>query len=154
MLNFRGSLISPLLFQRKFFTRKLQFSRARASMDNMLPNPQGALSKEIPSKLVSRASCIFLYFRWEGQLFFFISGGRKIRLARLRSRHCFADSCNLERGQRCDSAYQIELACMPRPYYITCAVCAWFRQRIHISTKSAKTTIRENLDPRKFSAIR
>ena len=30
----------------------------------------------------------------------------------LRSRHCFADSCKLERGQRCDSAYQLDRTCL------------------------------------------
>ena len=37
-----------------------------------------------------------------------------------------------------------------------CVTCAWFRQqnREIVSTKSSKTTIRENLDHRKFNAIR
>ena len=52
------------LLQRKFF------ARGRALIDNMLPNPQGTLSKEIP-----------------------------------KSRHCFADSCKLKRGQWCDSVH-------------------------------------------------
>ena len=45
---------------------------------------------------------------------------------------------------------------MPCPYYIMCVACAWFRQQIReiIPTKSSKTTICENLDPQKFSAIR
>ena len=49
----------------------------------------------------------------------------------------------------------IELACTPRPYYISCVACTWFRQQICeiISTKSSKLTIHENLDPRKFSTI-
>ena len=54
--NFRGSLILQIStvrkiisFNDKFFTCKLQFSCARVSMNNILLNPQGTLSKEIPS---------------------------------------------------------------------------------------------------------
>ena len=56
-----------------------------------------------------------------------------------------------------DNGVTVRISCLyATPIYITCAACAWFRQRICeiISTKSSKTTIRENLDPRKFSAIR
>ena len=69
-----------------------------------------------------------------------------------RSRHCFADSCELVRGRLCRQCI-LDRTClyaMPILHYV--AVCALFRQRIHeiISTKSSKTAIIENLDPPKI----
>ena len=54
-----------------------------------------------------------------------------------------------------NSVYSTELACLPRPYYITCVTCEWFRQQIHeiISTNYSQNHQCENLDPWKFSAI-
>ena len=49
-VNFMNFQPFTKLFQQNLFTRKLQFSRTRALMDNMLPNSQGTLSKEIPLK--------------------------------------------------------------------------------------------------------
>ena len=46
------------------------------------------------------------------------------------------------------------LSCMSCPYYIRCTVFACLNSNLqNISIKSSKTAIRENLDPRKFSAI-
>ena len=49
-VNFTNFQPFTKLFQQNLFTRELQFSHTRASMDNMLPNPQGTFSKEILSK--------------------------------------------------------------------------------------------------------
>ena len=116
------------LFQQKFLTRTLcvnySFLRARASIDN-IPGLCCQIRKgHYPKRY-------------------------------LQSRHCFADSCKLERGRRCGQCV-LDRTCLyatPILHYI--AACAWFRQRIReiISTKCSKTAIRENLDPRKFSAI-
>ena len=56
----------------------------------------------------------------------------------------------LERERQCGQC----ILAMPILHYI--AACAWFRQRICkiVSIKFSKTDIHENLDPRKFSAIR
>ena len=74
----------------------------------------------------------------------------------LRSRHYFAESCKLKCGPRFRQCIldRTWLYATPILHYV--AVCAWFRQRLRkiISTKSSKTTIRQNLDPQKFSAIR
>ena len=61
--NFANFLLFSNLFQRKILTHILLLSRARESMDNiqklccMLPNPQGRLSKKIPSKYWFVKSC-------------------------------------------------------------------------------------------------
>ena len=71
-------------------------------------------------------------------------------------RHCFADRCKLKRGQQCDSACLIELSLYATPIlHYVCSMHMVFGQKNCgiISVKSLKTTIRENLDPQKFSAI-
>ena len=71
----------------------------------------------------------------------------------LRSRHCFAHNCELERGRRSRQCV-LDRTCLyatPILHYVT--AWAWFRQRIR-EFISSKTAIRENLDPRKFSAVR
>ena len=62
----------------------------------------------------------------------------------LRSRHCFADSCELERGQWCGQC--VLVACMPRPYYIT------LRRAHGLDTEFAKL-FRRNFQKPPFAKI-
>ena len=117
--NFAGFQLFARLFQWTFLTRGLQFSRARASMDNILGLCCRIRKGHSPKRYH-------------------------------QSRHCFADSCELEHGRWCGQCVLDRTCLYATPILHYVAACAWLRDE----TKCSKTAIRGNLDPRKVSAIR